>query len=221
MAIILLVLIIAPVSSQTVAKFQQAALYRDQKLHKILNGNFKPDLNHQLSVTTISSTLADDKFDCTFKCVNELTCKSFNLAANPDANGLYICELLATDKYTASKNDLQVSASFHHFSPQVSSMSFRPYSIYNITSVPSHTPYIDIPRNCTIFKQVDKLSTCVNKTNKSPENFQIGHAVSFLHRLKKIMDVEGFGVRHLTSYTLQWLPSLALGFINSSICEKK
>ena len=119
MAIIILVLIVAPFSSQAVVKFQQAALYRERKLNNIANGNFKPDLNHQLSVTGISSTSADDKFDCTFKCTGDPKCYSFNLAVNPDSSGLYLCELLATDKYRAATNYLLWSSVFHHYSPWV------------------------------------------------------------------------------------------------------
>ena len=107
----------------TVAKFQQTALFRDQKPH-VNVGNFKADIHHQLSVTKITSSLVADRFDCTFNCVSELSCKSFNIAANPDSDGLYLCELLDTDKYRTAENDLQVNAAFHHFSPWVSWNSF-------------------------------------------------------------------------------------------------
>ncbi|KAL9951900.1 hypothetical protein ACROYT_G044643 [Oculina patagonica] len=51
-----------------------------------------------------------DQFDCAFLCVGEPKCFSFNVAAYPDSKGLYLCELLATDKYRAT-------ATFHHYSP--------------------------------------------------------------------------------------------------------
>ena len=131
MALIILVLISTLFLSQTVAnQFQQAALYRDKKRH-VLNGNFKVDLNHQLSVTKISSSLVDDSLGCTFKCINEPKCKSFNLAANPDSNGLYVCELLDTDKYRTTANNLQANAAFHHFSPWVSFLSLSAIKLYN------------------------------------------------------------------------------------------
>lgn len=120
MALIVLVLISSSFLSQAVAtQFQQAALYRDQK-RQVLNGNFKADLNHQLSMAKIGSSLVDDSFDCTFKCVSEPKCKSFNFAANPDSNALYLCELLETDKYRTAESNLQANAAFHHFSPWVS-----------------------------------------------------------------------------------------------------
>ena len=103
----------------TLANFQQTALYRDQK-RGVISGNFQPDLNHRLTVTKISSSLVGDSLDCTFKCINEPTCYSFNMAANPDPEDLYLCELLDTDKYLAAENDFQVNPAFHHFSPWVS-----------------------------------------------------------------------------------------------------
>ena len=134
MALIVLVLISSSFLSQTVAtQFQQAALYRDQKRQGVLNGNFKADLNHQLSVTKVSSSLVDDSLDCTFKCVNEPKCKSFNFAANPDSNGLYPCELLETDKYRSAENNFQANAAFHHFSPWVSIVFL---SIHSNSSLP-------------------------------------------------------------------------------------
>ena len=119
MAYIILVLISASFISQTFATFQQTALYRNQK-RRVFFGNFKPDLNHQLSVTKITSSLVGNSFDCTLNCISEPTCHSFNMVANPDADGLYLCELLDVDKYRAAENDLQPNAAFHHFSPQVS-----------------------------------------------------------------------------------------------------
>ena len=41
----------------------------------------------------------EDKLDCTFLCVIEPKCYSFNIAVYPDSKGLYLLELLATDKY--------------------------------------------------------------------------------------------------------------------------
>ena len=121
MTVINFVLIIASFLPRTVANQSwQAALYREQQRIKIGYGNFKPDLNHRVSKANITSLLVDDSLDCSFKCTSELKCKSFNLAANPDSNGLYLCELLDTDKYRAAANDLQRNDAFHHFSPWVS-----------------------------------------------------------------------------------------------------
>lgn len=83
-------------------------------------GSFKPDLFHHLSTTTIARSYVMDTFDCVFKCMTETTCYSFNFAAYRDLSGLYLCELLANDKYRASEGDLQENGTFHHFSPLVS-----------------------------------------------------------------------------------------------------
>ena len=106
-------------SSQTKATFQQAALYRDQRRHHIVNGNFKSYPNRRLVVSKIDSILVGDIFACTFNCVSEPLCKSFNLAVNSDLNDLYLCELLDIHKYRALKDALEVNAAFYHFSPWV------------------------------------------------------------------------------------------------------
>ncbi|KAL9979545.1 hypothetical protein ACROYT_G017221 [Oculina patagonica] len=93
-----------------------ALIYRHQRL-QAYDGNFKPELYHYLLATTITSSFVVDAFDCVFACMGETKCYSFNMAAFPDASGLYLCELLATDKYRASESDLQENSTFHHFSP--------------------------------------------------------------------------------------------------------
>ena len=60
------------------------------------------------------------QFFCAFLCVGEPRCYSFNVAEYPDSNGLYLCELLVTDKYRAT-GKLFANATFHHFSPGVGS----------------------------------------------------------------------------------------------------
>ena len=96
-----------------------ALVYRHQELH-VYDGNFKPELYQHLSVTTITTFSVVDRFDCVFKCVEEPNCYSLNMAAFPDSKRLYLCELLATDKYRATASDLQENSTFHHFSPLVS-----------------------------------------------------------------------------------------------------
>lgn len=73
---------------------------------------------HYLRVETLSSSTAVDPIDCTFPCVREPNCLSFNIAAYPDVEGIYRCELLATDKYTA-KSKFHANAAFHHYSAKV------------------------------------------------------------------------------------------------------
>lgn len=96
---------------------QQSALYRDQQ---ISYGNFKRDWGKRLTADKIKSFLVNDhELDCPFMCVAEPRCFSFNVATYPNSRGLYLCEVLATDKYRA-KNVLQTNATFQHYSPLVS-----------------------------------------------------------------------------------------------------
>ena len=96
----------------------QSALFRHQ--NRIFSiGNFSRDANCQLVVESIVSFLTEGPVDCTFKCIGKTQCLSFNLAAKPDSDGLYRCELLATDKYRARELDFQASDVFHHYSPWV------------------------------------------------------------------------------------------------------
>ena len=62
MLVTVLVFISISLMPQTVAKFQQTALFRDQKRH-VNVGNFKADIQHKLIVTKITSSLVADRFD--------------------------------------------------------------------------------------------------------------------------------------------------------------
>ena len=93
-------------------------------------GNFKRNPFHYLWEKNISWSMVIDQLDCTFLCVGEPKCYSINVAAHPDSNGLYLCELLATDKYRATKN-FHANATFHHYSPWVRHKCFKftPFSL--------------------------------------------------------------------------------------------
>ncbi|XP_078363595.1 neurexin-4-like isoform X1 [Oculina patagonica] len=93
-----------------------ALIYRHQRFQEY-DGNFKPELYHYLRAATITSPFVVDTFDCVFACMGKTKCYSFNIAVFPDASGLHLCELLATDKYRASESDLQENSTFNHFSP--------------------------------------------------------------------------------------------------------
>lgn len=67
-----------------------------------------------------------DRIECTLLCVSKPQYYSFNIAASPDSKGLYLCELLASDKYR-SKTKLYANATFHHYSPKVSLPEHLPY----------------------------------------------------------------------------------------------
>ncbi|XP_078356453.1 contactin-associated protein 1-like [Oculina patagonica] len=94
---------------------EDSALYRNPT-GDFSVGDFKRNPFHYLWVKKITSSMVADHLDCTFLCVGESKCFSFNMAAYPDSKGLYLCELLATDKYRVTKK-FHANATFHHFSP--------------------------------------------------------------------------------------------------------
>ncbi|XP_067053318.1 contactin-associated protein-like 2 [Acropora muricata] len=79
-------------------------------------GGFHPSFYHSLRATQIAISLSEDKLDCGFACMAEPKCASFNIAVNPDSNGLLLCELLDTDMFH-DKEKLRSNASYHHYSP--------------------------------------------------------------------------------------------------------
>ena len=82
-------------------------------------GNFECNRFYYLLVEKLASSMVADQLDCPFLCVGEPKCYSFNMAAYPaDSRGLYLCELLATDKYRATEK-FHANATFHHYSPKV------------------------------------------------------------------------------------------------------
>ena len=96
---------------------ENGALYRSPT-GDISFGNFAQNPFHYLWEKKITSSKVADQFDCAFLCVGEPKCSSFNVAAYPDSKGLYLCELLYTDKYRAAKK-FHANATFHHYSPRV------------------------------------------------------------------------------------------------------
>jgi len=94
---------------------ENSALYRNPEGDFSI-GDFKRDPFRYLWAENITSPMVEGQFDCTFLCVAEAKCYSFNMAAYPDSKGLYLCELLATDKYRETKN-FHANATFHHYSP--------------------------------------------------------------------------------------------------------
>ena len=103
--------------SQTMRAMENSALYRNPT-GDFSVGEFAQNSFHYLWVKKITSSKVADQFDCTFLCVGESKCFSFNVAAYPDLKGLYLCELLATDKYRATEK-FHANATFHHYSPRV------------------------------------------------------------------------------------------------------
>ena len=99
---------------------QNSALYR-YPTGRASFGKFKCDPFYFLWEEKLTSSMVEDKLDCTFLCVGEPKCYSFNIAVYPDSKGLYLCELLATDKYREAEK-VRANATFHHCSPLVRSL---------------------------------------------------------------------------------------------------
>ena len=113
------------VSSQLMMMYtmEHSALYRNPT-GDFSVGDFKRNPFHYLWVKKITSSMVEDQFDCTVLCVAEPKCYSFNMAAYPDSKGLYLCELLATDKYRETQK-FHANATFHYYSPWVRHVSIK------------------------------------------------------------------------------------------------
>ena len=80
---------------------------------------FIKDEFHYLNVSRAGSFTVYDAFYCTFKCLNNPSCFSVNMAFSKGANGEVWCELLSSDKYRNPK-DYEGKKESHHFSIMVS-----------------------------------------------------------------------------------------------------
>ena len=114
MAALSILLVLFPQRTYTM---EQSALYRNPT-DDFSVGDFRRYFFYYLWVEKITCSMVEDQFDCTFLCVAEPKCYSFNMAEYPDSKGLYLCELLATDKYRETKK-FHANATFHHYSPLV------------------------------------------------------------------------------------------------------
>ena len=97
---------------------QGSTFHRSPTSH-ISYGNFRRDAFHYLQAENLTSVMVENESECIFLCVEETKCYSLNLAVYPDSKGLHLCELLATDKYKATKHFL-ANDTFHHHRPGVS-----------------------------------------------------------------------------------------------------
>ena len=123
-------------------------------------GNFTQDAERQLAVTKLKSFVLDGPVNCVFRCIGEPQCLSFNLAAHPDSNGFYQCDLLATDKYRATAKDFQANGAFHHYSPWVNIRTLFVLFLFRLNSYRQRSIWQFVPVNW-------KLSPFVWKTGQS------------------------------------------------------
>ena len=123
-------------------------------------GNFTQDAERQLAVTKLKSFVLDGPVNCVFRCIGEPRCLSFNLAAHPDSNGFYQCDLLASDKYRAAAKDFQANGAFHHYSPWVNIRTLFVLFLFRLNSYRQRSIWQFVPLNW-------KLSAFVWKTGQS------------------------------------------------------
>ena len=115
-----------------------AAISRKAISQKFEFVNFKQDKFSFLNITALVKRAVEDSLSCTFSCLDNLACFSFNIATFPDKAGKFTCEILSSDKYNNSEGFLP-SKTFHHFSIVVRNLSLNVALIFgecfNIWSV--------------------------------------------------------------------------------------
>ena len=79
---------------------------------------FIRDEFHYLDVPSVGTYIVYDIFDCIFKCLNNPSCLSLNLAASKRADGRLWCELLSSEKY-GNPEEYKENDSSHHYSIKV------------------------------------------------------------------------------------------------------
>ena len=88
------------------------SLFHFQWLNAIFHtAEFEFRAFHHLNVTRpLVDTFVDGYLDCSFACLENMLCISFNVAASPDDKGKFRCELLPS---TSSNNPANLTADPH------------------------------------------------------------------------------------------------------------
>ena len=134
---------------------ERSSLYRNAN-GEFSVGDFRRSQYKYFWVAKLASSMVSDSLDCTFLCVGEPRCYSFNIAAFPDSGDLYLCELLPTGKYSAP-DKLRSNATFHHYSPWV---GFWIFPTQSVRSYFFRLTLIQFPFNfnSTVFSRICKTS---------------------------------------------------------------
>ncbi|XP_068736769.1 EGF-like repeat and discoidin I-like domain-containing protein 3 [Montipora capricornis] len=111
----MLILIIVPSYAVATEKKADKAISRGEPNIGVSFVNFKEDKFSYLNITILGYSHVEWMPQCSFACLETVTCFSFNLAAYPNINGKLLCELLPSDKYNNSDKFMS-NESFHHFS---------------------------------------------------------------------------------------------------------
>lgn len=81
-------------------------------------GVFEPHISYYLNVTSLDKIFVDDRMDCSFACMQNVLCVSFNVAVFHDDKGKRWCELLSLTSYINTTKLLADHRS-HHFTMKV------------------------------------------------------------------------------------------------------
>ena len=68
-----------------------------------------------LNVTRVQTRLVNSHIQCSFACLQNALCFSFNAAVSADSKGKFICQLLSSSLYK-DEGKLFASKKFHHYS---------------------------------------------------------------------------------------------------------
>ena len=84
---------------------------------------FQSDDSLYLNVTRLKTTFVDDILDCSFTCLQQTRCVSFNLAVVANSEGKFWCELLPSTRYSNPQR-LTSNSQSRHFYIQVCNSNF-------------------------------------------------------------------------------------------------
>lgn len=95
-----------------------AGLHRDPK-KQLSHAQFKEHFYHALDVSKVEEVAVQTERQCLLHCLNNDRCFSTNIGAFHLPDGKISCELLPTDKYSASEK-FKANYTSHHYSIRVS-----------------------------------------------------------------------------------------------------
>ncbi|XP_022804301.1 uncharacterized protein LOC111341573 [Stylophora pistillata] len=82
---------------------------------ELTTASFEISLFHYLDITPLDKRLVVDPIDCSFACLRNIFCVSFNVAAVASEKGKYWCELLSSIVNTVDAK-LVADHGSHHYS---------------------------------------------------------------------------------------------------------
>lgn len=82
---------------------------------ELTTASFEISLFHYLDISPLEKRLVVDPIDCSFACLRNIFCVSFNVAAVASEKGKYWCELLSSNVNTVDAK-LVADHGSHHYS---------------------------------------------------------------------------------------------------------